>query len=534
MKEKLILFFIILLAFVLRFYYLDRNPPSLYWEEVALGYDAYSLLKTGKDHRGNSWPVTYIASYMDYKPPLYVYAAIPSIAIFGLNEFGVRFPSAFFGSLTVIVIYFLTKELFRVYLKSSILNLTSLMASFLLAISPWHLQFSRAAFEANLALFLITLGCWLFLLALRKKYCLFLAVIPFGLSLYAYHAARVFTPLLCFALLIFFFKKLWKMKWVSLTALLLGLIIVLPLLCSLSDKEISQRFQETSAFTDLEPIIKSNLEIQKDGNTRLAKIIHHRFLEYGKIFLTNYFSHFHGNYLFLSGDSNPRHSTQEFGILYHFEIFTLILGIVLVLKFRDRRLYFLLSWLVISLVPGAITKATPHALRTIFALPPFIIISSIGLIQLLKLFRRRKLLLITSCFLLLTDFLLCLHFYYSHYPKIYSSYWQYGYKQAINFLKSNEDKYEAIYLTNNYGRAYMYYLFYSQLDPKITQELIISEGQEKIPDIKQLEKVFIGQTPTYGRKILWVTSPGEKQNGKLLTTIDDLSNNRAFEIWETK
>jgi len=531
--KKIFLFTIFLIAIFLRLFQISKNPPSLYWEEVALGYDAYSLLKTGQDHRGNPWPVVYISSYMDYKPPFYVYATIPSVAIFGLNEFGVRFPSALFGTLTVLVIYFLTKELFRVYLKSSILNLTSLMASFLLAISPWHLQFSRAAFEANLALFLITLGCWLFLLAFRKKYYLFLAVIPFGLSFYAYHAARVFTPLLLFGLLIFFFKRLWRIKWVSLTALLLGLMFVLPLLCSLSDKEIGQRFQETSAFTDLEPIIKSNLEIQKDGNTRLAKIIHHRFLEYGKIFLTNYFSHFNGNYLFLSGDSNPRHSTQEFGILYHFEIFTLILGIILVLKLRDRRLYFLLSWLVISLVPGAITKATPHALRTIFALPPFIIISSIGLVQLLKLFSRRKFLLLTFYFLLFTDFLLYLHFYYSHYPKIYSSYWQYGYKQAINFLKSNEDKYEAIYLTNNYGRAYMYYLFYSQLNPKITQELIISEGQEKMSDIKQLGKIFIGQVPTYGHKILWIASPGEKQNGKLLTTIDDLNNNRVFEIWET-
>lgn len=532
MKEKLILFFIILLAFVLKFYHLDRNPPSLYWEEAALGYDAYSLLKTGRDHRGNSWPVTYITSYMDYKPPLYVYAVIPSVAVFGLNEFSVRLPSALAGTLTVIIIYFLTKELLRVHLKSSILNLTSLMASFLLAISPWNLQFSRAAFEANLALFLITLSCWLFLLALRKKYYLFLAVIPFGLSLYAYHAGRVFTPLLMIALLIFFFKKLWKMKWVSLTALLLGLIMVLPLLCSLSNKEINQRFQETSAFTDLEPIIKSNLEIQKDGNTRLAKIIHHRFLEYGKIFFTNYFSHFHGNYLFLSGDSNPRHSTQEFGILYHFEVFTLILGIILVLKLRDRRLYFLLCWLLISLVPGAITKATPHALRTIFALPPFIIISSIGLIQLLKLFSKKKFLLFTFCFLILIDFLLYLHFYYSHYPKIYSSYWQYAYKQAINYIQEHKDVYDAVYLTNEYGRAYMYYLFYTQMDPSLAQQLI---GPNKnLPDINQLDKVFFAKKPIDGQKILWLTAPGEKEQGTLIGSINNLNNERVFEILETK
>ena len=110
MKNKALFFIIFVLAVFLRFYKLSSNPPSLYWEEAALGYDAYSILKTGKDFHGNKFPLVAFESFGDWKPSLYFYTLVPSIALFGLNEFAVRFPSAFFGSLTVLLTYFLVKS----------------------------------------------------------------------------------------------------------------------------------------------------------------------------------------------------------------------------------------------------------------------------------------------------------------------------------------------------------------------------------------------------------------------------------------
>src|SRR5258706_10515409 len=101
---------IIILAIVLRFFQLGTNPPSLDWDEASIGYNAYSILKTGADEYGNKLPST-IRSFGDYKPPVYIYLDVPSVAFFGLNEVGVRFPSALFGSLSVLVMYFLAKEL---------------------------------------------------------------------------------------------------------------------------------------------------------------------------------------------------------------------------------------------------------------------------------------------------------------------------------------------------------------------------------------------------------------------------------------
>lgn len=433
MKKYLILI-IIALAFFLRFYRLDSNPPSLYWEEAALGYDAYSILKTGKDFHGHPWPLVAFESFGDYKPSLYFYAAVPSIAIFGLNEFAVRFPSAFFGTLTVLLVYLLIKD-----------KRIALISALLLAISPWHLQFSRAAFEANLGLFLLVLGVfWSPALAL---------------SMFAYHANRILAPLMFLVLVATGrVKKIWLNS-------LLFLIIALPIFINLNSPLIKQRFNETSAFATLEPIIRSNELIAADGGTRLAKIIHHRYWQYGRIFLTNYFNHFNFKYLFLTGDSNPRHSVQTVGYLYLIQFPFLIYGILFSLKRHQKNDLLLLVWLFLAPIPAALTLASPHGLRSLVMVIPLTIFTAIGLSRL------KKILVYLVVFILLLETGRYLYIYHRVYPSQGQSQWQYGYKQMIRSVSANQDKYDQIYITRSFGRPSIYYWFYTQTDPRLVQAL---------------------------------------------------------------
>src|SRR3989344_3424356 len=193
--QKIIFVLIIVLAIFLRFYRLNINPPSLYWDETAFGYDAYSILKTGRDHHGQFMPL-FFESFQDWKLPGYFYLLVPSIKLFGLTEFAVRFPSALLSSFTIIVLFFLVKEL----TKNTNLALTS---SLFLAISPWHIQFARGGFESSAGLFFTTLASLLFLRGLNKKISIyfFSSLILFTLSIYTYHAYRIFTPLLILGLL---------------------------------------------------------------------------------------------------------------------------------------------------------------------------------------------------------------------------------------------------------------------------------------------------------------------------------------------
>src|ERR1035437_524898 len=98
-KVALILFFILLIAFTLRFYRLSEIPMGLDNDETAIGYNAYSIEQTGRDEYGTFMPL-YFRSFDDYKLPVYIYMTAISEKVFGVNEFAVRFSSMFFGVIT--------------------------------------------------------------------------------------------------------------------------------------------------------------------------------------------------------------------------------------------------------------------------------------------------------------------------------------------------------------------------------------------------------------------------------------------------
>src|ERR1035437_1701780 len=104
----ILLFGVILLGAVLRFYNVSNNPPGLYTDEVSIGLNAYDILKTGKDQYGYSYPLAF-KSFGDYKMPVYVYLVSLSMVFFGKTEFAVRFPSALAGTLTILVVFLLFK-----------------------------------------------------------------------------------------------------------------------------------------------------------------------------------------------------------------------------------------------------------------------------------------------------------------------------------------------------------------------------------------------------------------------------------------
>ncbi|MCL5431555.1 MAG: glycosyltransferase family 39 protein [Patescibacteria group bacterium] len=191
-KVGVLLILVTFLGALLRFRDITINPPNINTDEAAIGYNAYSILKTGRDEYGQPFPLAF-RSFDDYKPPLYIYMTVPSVAVFGLNEFAVRFPSALLGILAIPIVFFLTRELLDNLPASRQIGLLS---SFLLAISPWHIQFTRTAYETGSNAFFTGLGLLLFLKGLKNKWFLVGAGIVFGLQTYLYQASKVFVPML--------------------------------------------------------------------------------------------------------------------------------------------------------------------------------------------------------------------------------------------------------------------------------------------------------------------------------------------------
>lgn len=471
-NRKLLLVLIVLLAGFLRFYNIGVNPPSLSWDEVGLGYNSYSLGIDGRDEFGVFLPYKYLESFGDFKPPAYSFLGVIPIKIFGLNEFAVRFPSALFGTLSVLLTYFLVKQIFYSKKKNLKFDLEflALLSALILALSPWHIMLSRAAFEANVATFFIIAGTLSFLLGINKKgYYFVLAAISFAVTFYTFNSSRVFVPLFIIFLSIFSFRDLLKnKKWVLLSALI-GVLMLLPIASYLVSPQASLRFKEVNIFSDPSIVENANKKIAENNNSIFAKIIYNRRVGYSKAFLDHYIDHFNPNYLFLTGDNNPRFSVRNVGQMYIWDAAFLIIGLIALIKFRSGRWYILPIWILLGIIPAATARETPHALRTEAVLPAFQIIVAFGFTT-FYVFLKSKTKFVNFIagvmfILLLINFAYFYKILMIDYPKKYAGEWQYYYKEIAQYANSEKNNYERVYVDEEIGRPYIYNLFYNKISP---------------------------------------------------------------------
>lgn len=464
-KSNFLVFLIFLLALILRFYQLGLNPPSLDWDETAHGYNAYSILKTGKDEYGYKLPL-FFRSFDDYKPPMYTYLVVPAVAIFGLNDFAVRFPSALLGSLTVVFTYLMVSEILK---KRQI----ALLCALFLAISPWHLQFSRVAFETNSAIFWSVLGTWAFLKGVRAsglKLALYLstASIAFGANLFMYHNARVFIPLYSVILLVLFRKALlknWKMLIVPAVIALIFCSALIPILTSISGQ---LRYKGTSIFGDVSPLYKNSQLIDDDSHTEqelLAKVIHNRRFVYIPILIGNYLSHLSPTYLFFTADMD-RHHAPQIGLLYLLDLPFLLAGIYFLIKNKSeiKSKIIIISWFLLAPVASSVTWGVPHSLRSEIYLPTFQIFTAIGVYYLI-LNSRIRFSKQVYLLLLTLNFTFYLHQYYVHMPLEFSKAWLFGRKEAALFSQSLKHNYDRVIVSTKLEQPHEFWLYYTKYAP---------------------------------------------------------------------
>jgi 4-amino-4-deoxy-L-arabinose transferase-like glycosyltransferase len=534
MKKLLLLAGIIAVAIVLRFWQLGRVPVSLDWDETALGYNAYSILKTGRDEYGTFLPLS-IRSFDDYKPPLYVYLTVPSVALFGLSPWSTRLPSAVMGVLAVLGTYFLVKELFK---KSNTLPYVSAL---LLAISPWHIQFSRIAFEANIG---ITVNIWavvLFFIGLRRRiYFLFSAAL-FGLGMYAYHSERIFLPLLFLLLLVVYRKKICIKEHIKMlaTSVIVGLVIVIPLIPVLLNRSSLMRLRGTSSFTDQTNLLSRDikkLEMDRQLGDKLGELLDNRRIVWIKTIASGYLSHFSLRWLFLTGD-NPRHHAPDMGLLYVWELPFLCYGLYVLLRSKKYRegTQLLIGWLLIAPIAASPTTGLPHAIRTLVFLPVFQIITAFGIISFFGNVKRYiKWILVCACLLFaMGNMLYYLNMYFIHMNYEFSEYWQYGNEEAVMVTEKLKSKYEKVVVSTQIEQSYMFFLFYTKYDPiKYLANGGTNSGsfeeRKNVFDAYEFREIDWSKEKRDG-SILYVGAPGDMPHGNI-ANIKFLNGKEAIKI----
>jgi 4-amino-4-deoxy-L-arabinose transferase-like glycosyltransferase len=343
------LLLILTAAAVLRVHRLGDLPRGFYCDEAALGYNAYSLLRTGRDENGTLLPL-YVWSFdTSYKNPVFVYSAIAPIAAFGLSEFAVRLTSAVYGTATVLGLFYLGRALMG--------PLVGLVAAALLAVCPWHWHFSRIGFE------LISFPC-LFVAAtlqlvhfLHGRRRLVLAALLFGATVYTYAIAKLFVPLFLAGAVLLYWRVFAARGRETLRALGVLVLSVAPVVVfDLTHRaRASAYFRETTMLQPGEPPVQLLWR-----------------------FLAHYEQFFSVDFLFTRGDYILRHAVQEHGELYWSFLPLLALGVMTGVCRLDRVLLLPLWWLIVYPVAPALMTEIPSASRGIIGAPVFCVLAAIG------------------------------------------------------------------------------------------------------------------------------------------------------------
>lgn len=506
-KTKKLILLILFVAAVLRLWKLGSIPPHLTPDEAALGYNAYSILKTGRGEYGELLPIIF-KSFGDFKPGLYVYLTVPFVWLLGLTEFAVRLPSALTGVAAVWLLFLITKEFIN---GNSMENARlpngqgkwkmEILAPTLLAISPWHIHFSRGAWEANVSLTLTLAGIYFFLRALKKQTNLFFSAFFFALTLLTYQGAKLSTAIVVLIPLVFYWRKVVKFDWkVVISSIIVGLVFASPIIFSIIRAQAG-RLTVFSVFSYPRPEQYLQDFLDQGGEqvgTLNYYLYHSEALNFTRGILGRWFNHFSGRFLFFEGDwQNPRHSAPNHGVLLLADMFLLVAGFVALARLKDRRFkFFVLSWLILASLPGALSRDQVHAVRSLNMVIPLTLINAIGMSFIFSYVTRLSRLRVASYVIILTFYLLpftyFLDSYFIHLPKHDSELWSYGNKQIVETVTPIQDNYEEIRVQQSFAQPYIYFLFYQKYDPAKYQkqaQLVESEYKGDVGYVERLDNI---------------------------------------------
>lgn len=546
MKKNLLLIFIVILGFIFRFYMLGSIPAGLTSDEANTGYDAYSVLLTGRDQWGELYPLISLKGFGDYRLPVYTYLVIPFIKIFDLSILAVRLPSAVSGVIAIILIFLITRKIFDYK--------TGVISAFLMAFSPWGVGLSRQGIESNLAMALFLMAFYLFLKHKDNEKFLYLSLIIFLLTIYTYTSYILFTPLALIILILNYRRGLFKIKKKLILAVAILIIGLLPLI--LGHSAGSTRFSQIGFTRDLTSIGLIDVLNLKIGSCNdvvfnaICRVYNNKLVTFSSVFFQNFIHHFSFDFLYLKGTSTQFSLLPERGLLYLYESIFLLSGLFLLFKKKGKT--FIIFLLMLSVIPDSLSGGGHHS-RSSIMLPFLIITESIGIIGILKYLNSLKniyvksiieMTIFTVIFFSVSYFALT---YFTYFKKHYSSYSLYPYKDLSISLKDLKSRYYEIYLSSylNDSPQYIFYLFYNKYDPRLYQnkdDVLYETTKNGFIKITKLENInftnfnfsaSVSKIYMNKRGVLFIASPDAFPKGVAsIAEFKDLSGGTVFKAVE--
>ena len=454
-KIRILLIFLILITSIfLRFYHLDQLPPGLNADEASLGYDAYSILLTGKDQYGKTFPI-FLRSFGAYQSPLYAYLTTVPVFLLGLSIFSVRFLSALFGVLIIIMTFVI------IYKHGKGARFwQALTASFVISFVPWSIFFSRTAVEANLGLFLVILATYFLLRSLQRLNFFIIAGVILGISTYAYQAQRLGSIIFLLGFLVIFIRKLLKKKKIVLIGLILFFVIQIPQFLLINTQAGTRRLDQVNYFN------KDYFD-QNGGNLRSIPFGYPIYIF--NQFSSHYLAYFSFKNLFFDPDPQEVRSIPDLSVFYNWMLIPFLFGLKVFWEKRKEPLTKIIILLMVtSIIPAALTREPFYTLRVLPLFWVLSIIISFGGFEVL--YRVRFIFL--RFFLLLAVLVLSFGILYRSYFILlkYERSSEYGFPY-IELARKSEELGSKDFIVDlaRQSQSYIWFAFFKKYDPRILQ-----------------------------------------------------------------
>lgn len=463
---------IVALGAFLYFYKLDEIPNGLYVDEAVSGYNAYSVLKTGKDEYGKPFPLAF-RFFGSYSPPMHTYLTVPIIYFRGLKISSPRVISGISGLVLVIAVFFFIKSL-----KIIRSPLTPFLGAFLFAISPWLIFYSRAGYEMNIGFALFSLGVLYLWLGLKKPKLLLLGFPILSLSSYGAHTERFLVPIIAVLFLLVFKKVLFLSKKYLSSSLLLAFLIQLPNIYFLSTPAFftkSTLFYKGAIFSQAEKIANF---LPTFIGVPLAFI---------REFTSQYLSYFSPRSLFFLGDPDLQRSIPELSVFYFWMVIPYLYGIYRLFKSikTDETKFISLLTLVIPIFPAL--SGDPFSSQR--ALPLLLPLSLIIFLGIDGLIYNRKIVYWSLTFLVFSVFSLLLLWrsYFVLFPKERAKIWGYGFSPLAEEIRKRPNE-KFVIDQSRTKPAYIELAYFLEYPPEELQRSVdpkVRENYYSMVDFKQ-------------------------------------------------
>jgi 4-amino-4-deoxy-L-arabinose transferase-like glycosyltransferase len=502
LKKYLTPILLILISFLsvcLFLYKMNVSPPALNADEAANGYDAYSILKTGKDQYGNFLPLRF-KSFGDYKLPLLTYLAVPFIKIFGLTETGIRMVNFPFVLFFPAIIFLLIQELLN---KKNV----SLLAAFLSAFAPGLQLLGRQAHEGFMTAFFLTLSFCLFLKFFKKQSLLNFSLFGAGFlfTLFGYHSSRLWAGFFLMVFIYFAIKKNVKKLF------LIGFIFVLFLFGITDIIYKPTRVQNLLFFNNLGFSLKIN-ELRSEGGSRL---IYNKLTVGARDLILGYMKYLSPQLFVTDGDNNIRFGFPGISPITPVEYLFIFIGLFFLFKNKEKWRYLILLMFLFSPISASLSWLSGSITRSIFIFIPTLIISGYGMVNF---FNKKSLFIIsilTVCYFIFLFY--SWDFYLNHYPKraVVLRSWQAGYKELANYIKTNYNRFDKFYITKKNGQPYIFLLFYLQYPP---------DEYQKVSSLSSADQYGFGQVEKFDKFIFDLPNGRQTKNSAVIGFPDDFSD----------